>query len=99
VRPRQPIAPTEGCFPGEVHDENARAMGGAAGHAGLWGNAMGVLKLCEQLVLAYHGWKGGLLRPETVRALWEPSLVPESTRTLGWDRPSVQGSSTGGRWP
>jgi serine-type D-Ala-D-Ala carboxypeptidase len=97
--PRAPIAPTENCAPGDVHDENCRAMGGAAGHAGLWGNAESVLILAEQLVLAYHGFKGGVLKPETIRRIWKPSSVPGSTRTLGWDRPSPEGSSTGGRWP
>lgn len=99
IRPPYPFAPTEGCNAGEVHDENARAMGGAAGHAGLFGNAIAVLKVAEQLVLAYHGWRGGILKPETVRRLWTPSAVEGSTRTLGWDRPSKEGSSTGGRWP
>lgn len=99
VWPRFPIAPTENCKPGEVHDENCRAMGGAAGHAGLFGTAEGVLTLAEQLVLAYHGFNGGILKPETVRTLWEPSAVEDSTRTLGWDRPTRSGSSTGGRWP
>jgi serine-type D-Ala-D-Ala carboxypeptidase len=99
VRPAAAIAPTEGCNPGEVHDENSRAMGGAAGHAGLFGTASGVLKLAEQLVHAYHGWRGGVLKPETVRRMWQPSLVPGSTWALGWDRPSQEGSSTGGRWP
>lgn len=99
IRPAWPIAPTEGCAIGEVHDENARAMGGAAGHAGLFGNALSVMKLAEQLVLAYHGWRGGILKPETVRRMWQPSTVKDSTRTPGWDRPSKQGSSTGGRWP
>lgn len=97
--PRAPIAPTENCRPGEVHDENCRAMGGVAGHAGLFGNAEGVLRLAEQLVLAYHGFKGGILKPETIRRLWQPSLVSGSTRTPGWDRPARVGSSTGGRWP
>lgn len=99
IRPPYPFAPTEECNAGEVHDENARAMGGAAGHAGLFGNAIGVLKLAEQLVLAYHGWRGGVLKPETVRRLWTPSTVAGSTWALGWDRPSKEGSSTGGRWP
>ena len=99
VWPTQPIAPTENCHPGDVHDENCRAMGGAAGHAGLFGTAEGVLTLAEQLVLAYHGFKGGVLKPETIRRIWQPSLVPGSTRTIGWDRPSPEGSSTGGRWP
>ena len=99
VRPRWPIAPTEDCLPGQVHDENCRAMGGAAGHAGLWGTAAGVLAVAEQLVAAYHGQKGKLLQPETARRLFAPSRVPGSTRTLGFDRPSPEGSSTGGRWP
>jgi serine-type D-Ala-D-Ala carboxypeptidase len=100
IRPNEPFAPTEeGCVPGEVHDENARAMGGAAGHAGLFGHAEGVLQICESLMAAYHGHKGGLLEPATIRRIWQPSLVPGSTRTMGWDRPSAKDSSTGGRWP
>lgn len=99
VRPRWPIAPTEDGLCGLVHDENARAMGGVAGHAGLWGNAEGVLRVAEGLVRAYHGHTDGPLSPDTVRRMWQPSLVPGSTRTLGWDRPSERGSSTGGRWP
>lgn len=99
IAPPQPIALTEGGKLGLVHDENAEAMGGAAGHAGLFGTAEAVLKMCEQLVLAYHGVEGGPLKPETVRRLWQPSRVKGSTRTLGWDRPSPEGSSTGGRWP
>jgi CubicO group peptidase (beta-lactamase class C family) len=94
-----PFAPTEGCRPGEVHDENARAMGGAAGHAGLFGTADAVLDLAECWLRAFHGERGGILEPETVRRLWRPSAVPGSTRTLGWDRPAPEGSSTGGRWP
>jgi len=99
VRPKWPIAPTEAGLCGTVHDENARAMGGVAGHAGLWGNAEGVLRLAEVLLRAYHGDRSGPLSPESVRRMWQPSLVPGSTRTVGWDRPSAQGSSTGGRWP
>lgn len=98
-RPNGPIAPTENGLVGLVHDENCRAMGGAAGHAGLWGTAEGVLEICEALLRAYHGARGELLAPETVRRLFTPSRVEGSTRTLGWDRPSKAGSSTGGRWP
>ena len=95
-----PVAPTESHVrPGFVHDENARAMGGAAGHAGLFGTASGVLNIAEDLVMSYHGYSQGILKPETVRRLWQPSLVSKSTRTLGWDRPSEKGSSTGGEWP
>ena len=43
-----PIAPTEQCpwrgrmLRGEVHDENAAALGGVSGHAGLFGTLRGV---------------------------------------------------------
>lgn len=96
---RHGIAPTEAGKVGVVHDENAEVMGGAAGHAGLFGTAEGVLKSAEQWLYAYHGLRGGILEPETVRRFWSPSTVRSSTRTLGWDRPSPQGSSTGGSWP
>ncbi|MFO0724600.1 MAG: serine hydrolase domain-containing protein [Myxococcota bacterium] len=99
IAPPHPIAPTEAGKTGVVHDENAEAMGGSAGHAGLFGTADAVLRLSEQLVLAYHGYEGGVLKPATVRRLWQPSRVKGSTRALGWDRPSKEGSSTGGRWP
>ena len=85
--------------PGFVHDENARAMGGAAGHAGLFGNATGVLRLAEDLVKSFHGYTNCLLQPGTVRRLWSRSRVINSTRTLGWDTPSPSKSSAGEHWP
>lgn len=93
------FAPTEHELRGVVHDENARALGGAAGHAGLFGTANGVLELAESLVRAWHGSANELASSESVRRIWAPSQVPGSTRTPGWDRPSPSGSSTGGSWP
>lgn len=40
---------------GYVHDDNCRALGGVAGHAGLFGTLGGVLKLCKELLLLYNG--------------------------------------------
>ena len=40
---------------GEVHDDNCRAMGGVAGHAGLFGTAAAVLSLCEHLLKQFKG--------------------------------------------
>jgi CubicO group peptidase (beta-lactamase class C family) len=48
---------------GEVHDENAWALGGASGHAGLFGNAVDVAAFGEALRAAK------LLRPETLREM------------------------------
>ena len=92
------IAPTEHYLCGLVHDDNCRAMGGVAGHAGAWGTAEGVVNICQSLVRAYHGHRNEILRPETVRLLWTPSDVPRSYWAYGWDRPSP-GGSTGGQWP
>ena len=51
-----PIAPTERCpwrsrlLRGEVHDENAFALGGVAGHAGLFGTLRGVCAYARALL-------------------------------------------------
>ena len=51
-----PIAPTESCpwrlrvLRGEVHDENAAALGGVAGHAGLFGTLRGVCGYARALL-------------------------------------------------
>jgi CubicO group peptidase (beta-lactamase class C family) len=96
-------APTEGELAGVVHDENARAMGGVAGHAGLFSTARDVSRIVHALVAAWHGVRSTstprLLPPARVRQMWTPSAVPGSTWCLGWDRPSPVGSSAGERWP
>ncbi|HEY1412459.1 MAG TPA: serine hydrolase [Rhodopila sp.] len=58
---------------GEVHDENAFALGGAAGHAGLFGTIDGVLDAAL-----------GLLRGEDP-ALAGVRERQSATRTLGWE--------------
>jgi len=62
---------------GEVHDENAFALGGAAGHAGLFGTIDGVLGFAEDLLA------GRRLRAASRDALRAPQ---SPTRTLGWER-------------
>jgi CubicO group peptidase (beta-lactamase class C family) len=60
---------------GEVHDENAAALGGA-GHAGLFGTAAALLDFAAGLL------GGTLLRPASIAAL----RIPHSaTRALGWE--------------
>ncbi len=100
-----PVAPTERCpvrrrlVVGEVHDLNAFAMGGIAGHAGLFGCASGVLRLALALGAAYHGrgLDGGapLVSPHVLREFWRPAGVPGSTWRLGWDGPSEHASLAG----
>ena len=92
-------APTEGDLRGVVHDENARALGGVAGHAGLFSTARDVSRCAHSLVAAWHGVRSStvprLLPPARVRQLWTPSGVPGSTWCLGWDRPAA-GEFVGG---
>lgn len=97
------IAPTQKCpwrkrvLCGEVDDENAWAMGGVAGHAGLFGAARDVDALARIVEGASVG-ENDFLPRELVEQMWEPDAsVPGSTRTLGWDTPSPEGSSAGSR--
>jgi serine-type D-Ala-D-Ala carboxypeptidase len=81
---------------GEVHDENAYAMGGYAGHAGLFGTAADVGTIGSFLLRCYNGSQEELLRPDTVRTFFSRQQHPrDTTWALGWDTPSRSGSSTG----
>ena len=93
------IAPTEEdpwrkrMLCGEVHDENAYALGGVAGHAGLFGTARAVLAV-SQAWMDGRRKKRGLLEPEIVRTFTTNRQgVPNSSWALGWDTPSVRSSS------
>jgi CubicO group peptidase (beta-lactamase class C family) len=97
LKPR--IAPTEvmpfrgGQVWGEVHDENAWAMGGVSGHAGLFASARDLAVFTQMLMNG--GEYGGvrILRPETV-ARWTARQRRDASRALGWDTPAP-GSSAG----
>lgn len=95
------IAPTEfdstrGRFiHGEVHDENARALGGVAPHAGLFSTA-GDLARFAQMVLNRGILDGTrIISEETVERFTRRAGVPNSTRAIGWDTKSAEGSSAG----
>jgi CubicO group peptidase (beta-lactamase class C family) len=97
------IAPTERCpwrrrlLCGEVHDDNAYAMGGVAGHAGLFGNAADVDALVTRLRACWRG-EDDFIPHEVMREFWQrDETVSGSTWALGWDTPSETGSSAGQR--
>ena len=77
---------------GRVHDENAYALGGVAGHAGLFSSARDLAVFAQMML--NDGYYGGrrLLDPATV-ALLTRRASPESSRALGWDTPSGQSSA------
>ncbi len=79
---------------GLVHDDNCRALGGVAGHAGLFGTSEGVLKLCKEYLNTYHHRKSELpISAETFKRA--VSQVGDSEWSCGFNLPSPSGSSSG----
>ena len=96
------FAPTEDCpwrkriISGYVHDENAYALGGYSGHAGLFSTAEEVYILVNLLRDHFFGERNDYLRHETVRMFFaRQDIVKGSTWALGWDTPSPEDSSSG----
>jgi CubicO group peptidase (beta-lactamase class C family) len=79
---------------GEVDDMNAYAMGGIAGHAGLFSTAGDLAAIATALVAAFRG-DGDLVARDVIGQFWTPSGVPGSTWRLGWDGPAESGSQAG----
>ncbi len=95
------IAPTERCpwrkkiLCGEVHDDNAYAMGGACGHAGLFASAKDLDALLCRLKDCYRGLNQ-MIPQRIAQEFWtRDETVAGSTWCLGWDTPSPVGSSAG----
>jgi CubicO group peptidase (beta-lactamase class C family) len=108
LRPREPAPGQEDAYrvhpqrphlaPGEVDDDNAWALDGVAGHAGLFATALDLARFGAALLADLEG-AGRLVRPETVADFLEadaPDAAP--VRSLGFDRPATEGSSLGSRF-
>ena len=102
--PAEPVAATEDCpwrgrvLVGEVHDENGWALGGAAGHAGLFSTARDVDRVAGEI---FRGLEGAseILTEQGLRAFFRrQGTAPGESWALGWDTPSEQGSCTGSRY-
>ena len=93
------IAPTEIAPPrgyplkGEVHDENAYALGGVAGHAGLFSTAAD-LSIFAQMMLNGGVYNGVRVLSDTTVALFTRRAA--GTRALGWD--TAEGVGGAGRF-
>jgi serine-type D-Ala-D-Ala carboxypeptidase len=92
---RDRIAPTEVNPPrgyplrGEVHDENAFALGGVAGHAGLFSTASD-LAIFAQMMLNGGEYNGTRLIADSTVSLFTTRAA--RTRALGWDTCAGDGS-------
>ena len=98
---RRRIAATENCpwrrriLWGEVHDPNASAMGGVAGHAGLFSTADDVMRFGQTFLDAWHG-RSDVLPQDLVRLFSTRQELPDgSDWALGWDTPTAGESSSG----
>lgn len=94
-------AATEACpwrqrvLVGEVHDENAWAMGGVAGHAGLFATALDIWRLVHAMLEAAAG-RQAWLAAALLQSSWQRHTEPAgTTRALGWDTPTPGRSSSG----
>lgn len=100
---RQRTAPTERrdehWMQGEVHDPRAFAMGGVAGHAGLFSTAED-LAIYAQMILGRGEYAGvRVLAPETVDLMLTANQVPGGgLRGLGWDMQTGYSINRGEGW-
>lgn len=91
---------------GEVQDENASALGGVAGHAGLFSNVPDLLRFSRAIMrkndaetapkaqLEAQKWsQKPLFSAEIVSIFAEKQPPNGSSRALGWDTPSPNSSS------
>jgi beta-N-acetylhexosaminidase len=98
---RADIAPTEkdstdgrGLVWGDVHDENAWAMGGVAGHAGLFSTAPDIAAFAQMILNGGIYAHQRLLARSTIQQFMTREVIGDSARALGWDVPT-EGSSSG----
>jgi uncharacterized protein YbbC (DUF1343 family)/CubicO group peptidase (beta-lactamase class C family) len=80
---------------GRVHDPRARAMGGVAGHAGLFSTAAEVAQFAQSLLDAHGGDTSGVLQPRTIREMTRPRDAGGNLRGLGWDNNSAYSKNRG----
>lgn len=100
---RAKISPTEFDYllrnrliQGEVHDENTFVMGGVSAHAGVFSTVEDLAKFANAMLTGKTPNGTAFLRAETIAYFTSrANIVPKSGRALGWDKPSLIGSSAG----
>ena len=94
------IAPTERINGeirrGAVHDPRAYALGGVAGHAGLFSTADDLARFCAAMLKG----GGGVLSPAGVASMLRPRFYGDGVlRGLGWDVGSSYSTNRGDLFP
>jgi CubicO group peptidase (beta-lactamase class C family) len=80
---------------GEVHDENAFALGGVAPHAGLFATASDLARFAQMMLNGGTLDGHHIVSRETIDLFTRRAGIPDSDRALGWDTKSAEGSSAG----
>lgn len=89
------IAPTENCswrkrqLCGEVLDDNAWAMGGLAGHAGLFSTLNDLQKFCNEMINVAQD-SSEWLQFKTLNECWRIGEDNASAYVGGWEKPCSQ---------
>jgi serine-type D-Ala-D-Ala carboxypeptidase len=83
---------------GEVQDENASVLNGAAGHAGLFSNGPDLLRFSDEILGALRAPSATealprLFKGATIERFAERQGPEGSSRALGWDTPSENSSA------
>jgi uncharacterized protein YbbC (DUF1343 family)/CubicO group peptidase (beta-lactamase class C family) len=113
--PASRIAPTEKFLPseargakeggdhwmrGEVHDPRAFALGGVAGHAGLFSTADDLAKFCRMILGGGRLKKARILSPLGVEAMTRPRFYGDGdVRGLGFDIATAHSRNRGELFP
>ncbi len=79
---------------GEVHDPLAFLLGGVSGNAGLFAPAGDVARFLQEVLRCLAGRKSAVFTTATLAA-WTKRASNASSRALGWDTKSPEGSSAG----
>ncbi len=85
---------------GEVHDPRAYALGGAAGHAGVFSTAADLSRFCRMILGQGRIDGRRVLAEQTVRQMIQPRSLPDGTnwRTYGFDVDTAYSSCRGERF-
>lgn len=80
---------------GIVNDDNARRLGGVAGHAGVFSTGRDLARFAQAWLRAAKDGTASWVSPQTVRLFTERSPA-SGTRALGWDTPDTSTTSSFG---
>ena len=78
---------------GQVHDENAYALGGVAGHAGLFSSGRDLARFARMYLNGGTLDGARIVKPETIALFTKLQDSTLSNRALGWEKPTGRNSA------